>query len=91
MDRELPELLGVSKPILENVVFCHQDDANWPLSDNDRELKQRFDEIFAATRYRKALESLKKLKSAGTAELKTVKEELNTALAHQEAANKVFS
>jgi len=21
--------LGVSKPVLENVIFCHQEDANW--------------------------------------------------------------
>lgn len=22
-------LLGVSKPILENVIFCHQEESNW--------------------------------------------------------------
>jgi DNA repair protein RAD50 len=25
--------MGVSSAILENVVFCHQDDALWPFSD----------------------------------------------------------
>ncbi|CAN0229191.1 unnamed protein product, partial [Ectocarpus sp. 12 AP-2014] len=26
----IPLRLGVSKAILENVVFCHQEDASWP-------------------------------------------------------------
>eukprot|EP00897_Mesotaenium_endlicherianum_P009253 jgi/Mesen1/8356/ME000463S07798 len=33
MDREVPALMGVSKAILENVIFVHQDDANWPLAE----------------------------------------------------------
>ncbi|ESO09027.1 hypothetical protein HELRODRAFT_146100, partial [Helobdella robusta] len=28
-DKEMISLLGVSKPILENVIFCHQEDSNW--------------------------------------------------------------
>ena len=42
--------MGVSKAILESVIFCHQDDSNWPLSENTK-LKAKFDNIFAATRY----------------------------------------
>jgi|MGYP000297946411 singapore isolate B (sub-type 7) whole genome shotgun sequence assembly, scaffold_13 len=26
-------MLGMSRAIIENVIFCHQDEANWPLSD----------------------------------------------------------
>ncbi|TXG72646.1 hypothetical protein EZV62_001225 [Acer yangbiense] len=55
MDREIPALMGVSKAILENVIFAHQDDANWPLQDPST-LKKKFDDIFSATRYTKALE-----------------------------------
>jgi DNA repair protein RAD50 len=44
------QLLGVSKAVLANVIFCHQEDSNWPLAEG-KALKQRFDEIFAATRY----------------------------------------
>lgn len=33
LDEELPIQLGVSKAILENVIFCHQEDSNWPLSE----------------------------------------------------------
>lgn len=27
LDRHIPDLLGVSKAILENVIFCHQEDS----------------------------------------------------------------
>lgn len=50
MDREIPALMGVSKAILENVIFAHQDEANWPLQDPST-LKKKFDDIFSATRY----------------------------------------
>lgn len=50
MDREIPALMGVSKAILENVIFVHQDDANWPLQDPST-LKKKFDDIFSATRF----------------------------------------
>lgn len=42
--------LGVSKAVLNNVIFCHQEDSNWPLSEG-KALKQKFDEIFSATRF----------------------------------------
>ncbi|KAL6343225.1 hypothetical protein AAG906_021136 [Vitis piasezkii] len=50
MDREIPALMGVSKAVLENVIFVHQDDANWPLQDPST-LKKKFDDIFSATRF----------------------------------------
>ena len=60
-DFEIVNALGVSKAILENVIFCHQEDSNWPLSDG-KNLKTKFDEIFAATKYIKALDTLKKVR-----------------------------
>lgn len=42
--------MGVSKAILENVIFVHQDDANWPLAEG-AVLKKKFDDIFSATRW----------------------------------------
>lgn len=54
LDRHLPSLLGVSKPILEHVVFCHQEDSSWPLQEG-AVLKKKFDEIFDSTKYSKAL------------------------------------
>lgn len=40
---------GVSKAILENVIFCHQEESNWPLSE-PTPLKKKFDDIFEATK-----------------------------------------
>ena len=51
MDTEIPQLLGVSKSVLENVIFCHQEDSLWPLAE-PAALKKKFDDIFEATRYR---------------------------------------
>ena len=50
MDAEIPHLLGVSKSVLENVIFCHQEDSWWPLAEPSA-LKKKFDDIFEATRY----------------------------------------
>ena len=45
--------LGASEQaILENVIFVHQEDSNWPLADGQT-LKRNFDDIFAATKYTK--------------------------------------
>ncbi|KJE92253.1 zinc ion binding protein [Capsaspora owczarzaki ATCC 30864] len=61
MDRLIPIELGVSKAVLENVIFCHQEESSWPLSE-PKKLKEKFDDIFAATRYIKALENIKKFR-----------------------------
>ena len=53
-DRMMPELLGVSQAVLEHVVFCHQEDCNWPLGP-PAEVKRIFDSIFECTRYAAAL------------------------------------
>jgi DNA repair protein RAD50 len=49
MDVEVPRLMGVSKAILENVIFCHQEESNWPLSEPSA-LKKKFDDIFEASK-----------------------------------------
>ncbi|RDD38672.1 DNA repair protein RAD50 [Trichoplax sp. H2] len=59
MDREMTTLLGVSKPVLNHVIFCHQEDSTWPLQEG-KALKTKFDDIFASTRYIKALDAIKK-------------------------------
>lgn len=63
-------LMGVSKAILEMVIFCHQEDSNWPLTGADAELKKRFDLIFSADRYRKGLTELKDQQKAWSAKIK---------------------
>ncbi|KAI1710175.1 AAA domain-containing protein [Ditylenchus destructor] len=58
-NKEMLNLLGVPKAILEHVIFCHQEESNWPLSE-PKELKVRFDAIFEVTKYVKALDNIKK-------------------------------
>ncbi|KAF8822174.1 hypothetical protein IE077_000853, partial [Cardiosporidium cionae] len=61
MDSQIPQLMGVSKAILENVIFCHQDDNNWPLGSMG-DLKKKFDDLFGATRYTKALKAISEVR-----------------------------
>ncbi|XP_006462486.1 hypothetical protein AGABI2DRAFT_206829, partial [Agaricus bisporus var. bisporus H97] len=70
MDNEIPQLLGVSKAVLDNVIFCHQEESYWPFSEPSN-LKKKFDEIFEATRYAKALDSIKTLRKDRITGLKT--------------------
>ncbi|PON95475.1 DNA repair protein Rad50 [Trema orientale] len=88
MDREIPALMGVSKAILENVIFVHQDEANWPLQDPST-LKKKFDDIFSATRYTKALEVIKKLHKDQNHEIKTYKLKLENLQTLKDAAFKL--
>nr|XP_048333256.1 DNA repair protein RAD50 isoform X2 [Ziziphus jujuba var. spinosa] len=88
MDREIPALMGVSKAILENVIFVHQDEANWPLQDSST-LKKKFDDIFSATRYTKALEVIKKLHKEQAQEIKTYKLKLEHLQTLKDAAYKL--
>ncbi|PHU18373.1 DNA repair protein RAD50 [Capsicum chinense] len=88
MDREIPALMGVSKAILENVIFVHQDEANWPLQDPST-LKKKFDDIFSATRYTKALEVIKKLHKDQSQEIKTYKLKLENLQTLKDAAYKL--
>ncbi|KAK2873085.1 hypothetical protein Q8A67_022982 [Cirrhinus molitorella] len=58
---EMISALGVSKAVINFVIFCHQEDSTWPLSEG-KALKEKFDEIFSATRYIKVLDKLRTLK-----------------------------
>jgi DNA repair protein RAD50 len=62
LNKLVPEMMGVSTAVLESVIFVHQEDACWPLSE-DKILKQKFDDIFAATEYTKALDNIKGYKN----------------------------
>lgn len=58
IDKQVPFLLHASKAILENVIFCHQEDTLWPFSDSNN-LKKVFDEIFDTSKYTKSMEEMK--------------------------------
>ena len=63
LDKLLPHYFGVSKAILESVIFCHQDESLWPMSE-PASLKKRFDEIFEAQKYTKAIDNIKVLRKS---------------------------
>ena len=88
LDDEIPRLLGVSKAILENVIFCHQEESNWPLSEPSV-LKKKFDDIFEATKYTKALDQIKSIKKEQTIELKVDRERLIALRTDRDRALKV--
>ncbi|KAI9566180.1 P-loop containing nucleoside triphosphate hydrolase protein [Boletus coccyginus] len=88
MDAEIPHLLGVSKSVLENVIFCHQEDSYWPLAEPSA-LKKKFDDIFEATRYTKALDSIKALRKDRVADLKADKERLESLSKEKAHADKL--
>ena len=85
LDRQIPVLLGVSKSILEHVVFCHQEDSSWPLMEGSV-LKKRFDDIFDSTRYVKALEEIKNQKKIYANKVKDLLAQLNLLKGHKHAA-----
>ena len=88
MDKHIPMLLGVSKSILENVIFCHQEESNWPLMDS-RLLKQKFDDIFAATQYTKVLDHIKKLRLEQLKKLREYDSELKISQINVDTFNKL--
>jgi DNA repair protein RAD50 len=85
LDKQIPELLGVSAAIMENVIFLHQEDSNWPMSEG-AVLKKKFDDVFESTRYAKALEAFSKSKKDYASKSKELKGELMELGAHLEAA-----
>lgn len=83
----MPTLLGCPKAVLEHVVFCHQEDSNWPLQDGAT-LKLRFDQIFESTRYTKALEDIRKQRKERVAELRALESAYKESSLHVNEARK---
>ena len=88
INAEVPALMGVSKAILENVVFVHQEESNWPLGDSAG-LKKKFDEIFSATKYTKALEHIRKLKTEQSALIRDYKGKVESLKIQKDHATKL--
>lgn len=68
LDQIIPQYLGVSTAVIDNVVFCHQDESLWPMSEPSV-LKKKFDEIFEAQKYTKAIDNIKQLRKKQNEEL----------------------
>ena len=78
--------MGISSPVLENVLFCHQEDSTWPLQEGAI-LKKKFDDIFESTRYSKALDAILKSKKEFNARAKDLKAEVAELGAQNQSAN----
>ncbi|KAG5450074.1 DNA repair protein rad50, partial [Clonorchis sinensis] len=88
IDQEMVTSLGVSKAVLENVIFCHQEDSNWPLQEA-KSVKQRFDDLFASSRYVKALDAMRKCKQEKDTTIKVYKAELKHLSKSRDEAAKI--
>jgi DNA repair protein RAD50 len=60
MNIAVPEKMDVSRAVLEHVVFVHQEDSLWPLAES-KPVKDRFDAIFASTKYTDAVGKMQAL------------------------------
>ena len=81
IENRIPGYFSVSVPMIENVIFCHQDNSCWPIDDKDSELKAKFDLIFGAEKYKLAVKNLKENEK----ELEKQKTEVYTVIAREEA------
>jgi len=86
----VPVFMGVSKAILENVIFVHQEESNWPLAEGQI-LKKKFDDIFSATKYTKALDDLRKIRKEKVNETTIRKKELEVTKTHKDHAGRLRS
>merc|ERR1711874_780478 len=84
---EMTQVLGVSKAILNNVIFCHQEDSNWPL-DEGKKVKEKFDAIFSATKYIKGLDTISKVRKIKIEEIKSKEELIKTLKIIKEATQR---
>lgn len=88
LDTRVPLYLGASKAILEYVIFCHQDDSLWPLSEAGV-LKKRFDEIFEASKFTKVLENLKTIRKDMATDIKLIEQSAQHAKIDKGRAQKI--
>lgn len=89
LDKLMPHHLGVSKAVLDMVIFCHQDESLWPMSE-PAQLKKKFDEIFEALKYTKALDSIKAVRKKTGDNLKVLKSKESSAKQIKTLGDKVF-
>lgn len=60
---------GVSKAIINDVMFCHQEEASWPMG-TDQELMAKFDKIFGTTDYNNAMDRIRQMQKQYDGEIK---------------------
>jgi DNA repair protein RAD50 len=88
IDNLMSVFLNIPKPVLEHVIFCHQEDVNWPLQEGPK-LKEKFDAIFDSARYTKALDDIRKSRKEKASLLKDAKSKLDLVLKDVETVKKL--
>uniref|UniRef100_A0A5K3F6G3 Zinc-hook domain-containing protein n=1 Tax=Mesocestoides corti TaxID=53468 RepID=A0A5K3F6G3_MESCO len=88
INKEMENSLGASKAVFENVIFCHQEESNWPLQEA-KAVKERFDDLFASSRYVKALDAIRKSRISQNENVKVFRAELTHLSRSKEEANKL--
>ncbi|XP_053575259.1 DNA repair protein RAD50 [Bombina bombina] len=88
VDKEMISALGVSTAVLNTVIFCHQEESNWPLCEG-KQLKVKFDEIFSATRYIKALDTLRQVRQKQAQRVRECQAELKYLKQNKEKASDI--
>lgn len=87
LDSQVPRFLGVPTAILDYVIFCHQEESLWPLSEPSV-LKKKFDEIFQALQFTKAVKSLNDIKKEMAVEVKLLEQSVKHLKVDKERADK---
>lgn len=90
LDAQMPLYLGVSRAVLDNVIFCHQEESLWPLSEPSV-LKKKFDEIFEALKFTRVLDNMKALRKEYTTDIKLQKNTSEHLKADKERAERMES
>lgn len=88
LDARVPQYLGASRAVLEYVIFCHQDDSLWPLSEAGI-LKKRFDEIFEALKFTKVLDNLKGIRKDMASDIRLIEQSVQHAKVDKVRAQKI--
>lgn len=88
LDSQTPVYLGASPAILEYVIFCHQEDSLWPLSEASV-LKKRFDDIFEASKFTKVIDNLKSIKKDMMVDIKLIEQSVSHLLTDKSRASKI--
>lgn len=90
IDAQCRQIIGVSPAIINNVIFCHQEHANWPLADG-KKLKEKFDEIFDSVTYNKFIEYARKLTKTERTELKVQEVRVKASKDKKQDAERLFN
>ena len=90
VDSLISKYMGISPSILQNVIFCHQDEVTWPLGE-PTVLKKKLDDIFCSSQYNKALQQMKISKKELESDIKLKEQNLKLYLKDKQRRNEILA